>query len=160
MAHYAEYYRVKSLATERDTLFVFVAPSATTLERSLYWIGGWRPTTAFHLIYSESSIHFEFGRVSELQCETVKEGNAISEQLSEWQAGAFEMIGACTNLDMNMGSLVSVLKTADDLRLRKVGKVVKPLTPQQAVEVLIAAAELQFGVRGWRMNQDRRHGNV
>ncbi|XP_048429315.1 protein DOG1-like 4 [Pyrus x bretschneideri] len=182
MAHYAEYYRVKSLATERDTLSVFVAPWATTLERSLYWIGGWRPTTAFHLIYSESSIHFEahifdilqgngtgdlgdltpyqFGRVSELQCETVKEGNAISEQLSEWQAGAFEMIGACTNLDMNMGSLVSVLKTADDLRLRKVRKVVKLLTPQQAVEFLIAAAELQFGVRGWGMNQDRRHGNV
>lgn len=90
----------------------------------------------------------------------MKEGNAISEQLSEWHAGAFEMIGACTNLDMNMGSLVSVLKTADDLRLRKVRKVVKLLTPQQAVEFLIAAAELQFGVRGWGMNQDRRHGNV
>ncbi|XP_068309869.1 transcription factor TGA2.1-like [Pyrus communis] len=43
MAHYAEYYSVKSLAAERDTVSVFVAPWATTLERSLYWIGGLAP---------------------------------------------------------------------------------------------------------------------
>ncbi|CAB4307724.1 unnamed protein product [Prunus armeniaca] len=182
MSHYDEYYRVKARATERDALAVFVAPWATTLERSLHWIAGWRPTTAFHLVYSESSIHFEahivdilrgfctgdlgdlspsqFRRVSELQCETVKEENAISEELSEWQEGASELMGACTNLDMKMGRLVSVLKKADDLRLRTVRKVVELLTPQQAVEFLIAAAELQFGVRGWGMNQDRQRGNV
>ncbi|KAB2605539.1 transcription factor TGA5-like [Pyrus ussuriensis x Pyrus communis] len=182
MAHYAEYYRVKSLAVERDALSVFVAPWATTLERSLHWIGGWRPTTAFHLVYSESSIHFEahivdilrghrtgdlgdltpsqFRRVSDLQCETVKEENAISDELSEWQDGACELMGACTNLETNMGLLVSVLKKADELRLKTLRKVVELLTPQQAVEFLIAAAELQFGVRGWGLNQDRRRGNV
>lgn len=94
MSHYAEYYRVKSVAAERDALAVLAAPWATTLERSLHWIAGWRPTTVFHLVYSESSILFEshiidilrglrtgdlgdlspsqFRRVSELQCETVK----------------------------------------------------------------------------------------
>ncbi|KAM1311287.1 hypothetical protein EV2_008071 [Malus domestica] len=182
MAHYAEYYRVKSLAAERDALSVFVAPWATTLERSLHWIGGWRPTTAFHLVYSESSIHFEahivdilrgyrtgdlgdltpsqFRRVSDLQCETVKEENAISDELSEWQDGACELMGEYTNLETNMGLLVSVLKKADELRLKTLRKVVELLTPQQAVEFLIAAAELQFGVRGWGLNQDRRRRNV
>ncbi|CAN6690904.1 unnamed protein product [Malus baccata var. baccata] len=182
MAHYVEYYRVKSLAAERDALSVFVAPWATTLERSLHWIGGWRPTTAFHLVYSESSIHFEahivdilrgyrtgdlgdltpsqFRRVSDLQCETVKEENAISDELSEWQDGACELMGECTNLETNMGLLVSVLKKADELRLKTLRKVVELLTPQQAVEFLIAAAELQFGVRGWGLNQDRRRRNV
>ena len=93
MSHYAEYYQVKSAAAEGDALGVFAAPWATALERSLHWIAGWRPTTVFHLIYSESSILFEshiidilrghrtgdlgdlspsqFRRVSELQCHTV-----------------------------------------------------------------------------------------
>ncbi|XP_055960806.1 protein DOG1-like 4 [Mercurialis annua] len=59
MSHYAEYYRVKSVAAERDVLTVFTAPWASWLERSLHWIAGWRPTTLFHLVYTESSILFE-----------------------------------------------------------------------------------------------------
>lgn len=59
MTHYVEYYRVKSAATERDVFNVFAAPWASSLERSLHWIAGWRPTTVFHLIYTESSILFE-----------------------------------------------------------------------------------------------------
>lgn len=93
MSHYAEYYRVKSVGAERDPLAMFAAPWASALERSLHWIADWRPTTVFHLVYSESSILFEshiidilrglrtgdlgdlsssqFRRVSELQCDTV-----------------------------------------------------------------------------------------
>lgn len=59
MSHYAEYYRVKGLAVERDVLSVVAAPWATALERSLHWIAGWRPTTIFHLVYTESSTLFE-----------------------------------------------------------------------------------------------------
>ena len=94
MCHYAEYYKLKAQATERDAVSVLTAPWASSLERSLHWIAGWRPTTAFHLVYTESSIRFEshiadilrglrtgdlgdlspsqFRRVSELQCETVR----------------------------------------------------------------------------------------
>lgn len=108
MSHYDEYYRVKSLFAKNDVLSFFSAPWTSVLERSLHWICGWRPTTAFHLIYSESSILFQshvvdilrgrgtgdlgdlspgqFRRVSELQCETVQEENDITDELSEWQA--------------------------------------------------------------------------
>ncbi|CAN1335575.1 Protein DOG1-like 2 [Linum perenne] len=138
---------------------MFTAPWASSLERSLHWIAGWRPTTLFHLVYTESSILFEshivdilkgmktgdlgdlspaqFRRVSELQCDTVKEENSITDELSEWQDGASEL--------------------ADDLRLKTVRRVVELLTPQQAVEFLIAAAELQFGVRRWGQDQDGHH---
>lgn len=93
MSHYTEYYRVKALAAQRDALSVIAAPWDTCLERSLHWIAGWRPTTAFHIIYTESSIQFEshiadilrglstgdlrdlspaqFRLISELQSETV-----------------------------------------------------------------------------------------
>ncbi|KGN55047.1 protein DOG1-like 4 [Cucumis sativus] len=181
MSHYSDYYRVKSMAAERDPLSVFSAPWATSLERSLHWIAGWRPTTTFHLIYTESSILFEsrifdilrglhtgdlgdlspsqIRRVSELQCETVEEENAITEELSEWQDDVSELLGTRTEVTGRVEGLVNIIKKADALRLRTVQKVVELLTPKQAVEFFIAAAELQFGVRGWGLDQDRQRGN-
>ncbi|GLT48627.1 hypothetical protein SLA2020_222410 [Shorea laevis] len=179
LSHYSEYYRVKSTAAEHDVLEIFAAPWASSLERSLHWIGGWRPTTVFHLVYTESSILFEshiidilrglktgdlgdlspnqFRRVSELQCETVKEENAITDELSEWQSSVSELVGAsCTDVDQMIGRLVIVLRKADELRLKTLRRVVELLTPQQAVEFLIAAAELQFGVHSWGVNLDRQ----
>lgn len=181
LTHYTEYYKVKSAEAQRDVFNVFAAPWASSLERSLHWIAGWRPTTVFHLVYTESSTLFEshivdilrglrtgdlgdlspsqFRRVSELQCETVKEENAITDELSEWQDGASELVGDCSaSVDKKIRLLVSIVQKADDLRLRTVRRVVDLLTTQQAVEFLIAAAELQFGVRKWGLDQDRRRG--
>jgi len=98
LSHHQDYYNAKSMAAEKDPLHVLASPWATSLERSLHWIAGWRPTTAFHLIYTESSLLFEshiidilrgfrtgdlgdlspnqFRRVSDLQCDTVS--NSIS----------------------------------------------------------------------------------
>ncbi|CAK9151714.1 unnamed protein product [Ilex paraguariensis] len=181
-SHYAEYYRVKSLAAKNDVLSVFSAPWSTSLERSLHWIAGWRPTTAFHLIYTESSIFFEshvvdilrglrtgdlgdltpgqFHRVSELQCQTVQEENAITDELSDWQDGAGDLFRVCADLEEKMERLVVILEKADALRLKTIGRVVELLTPQQSVEFFIAAAHLQFGIRGWGTNQDLRRGNA
>lgn len=107
ISHINEYYRVKSLAAKNDILYIFSAPWSNSLERSLYWIAGWRPTTAFHIIYSECGIQLEshitnilngfrngdladlspdqLTRFSELQCETIQQENNITEQLSNWQ---------------------------------------------------------------------------
>ncbi|KAI3753668.1 hypothetical protein L2E82_25728 [Cichorium intybus] len=178
MFHFSEYYRVKSLAANQDVLSIFSARWSTTLERSLHWIAGWRPTTAFHLIYTESSILFEsrildilhgirtgdlgdlspaqFTRVSELQCETVQQENAITDQLSEWQDEVSELIGgSCGDLDKKIQRLVKVVEKADELRMRTLKAVVELLTPQQAVEFLIAAAQLHFGIHRWGLNHDR-----
>ncbi|XP_009618663.1 protein DOG1-like 4 [Nicotiana tomentosiformis] len=181
MSHYYEYYRVKSLAAKNDIFSVFSAPWSTSLERSLHWIAGWRPTTAFHLIYTESSILFEshiidilrglrYGdlgdlspdqlhRVSELQCEAVQEENAIADELSDWQDGASEVIGLTGDIDVKMEGLVSILERADKLRMKTIENLVQLLSPQQAVEFLIAAAHLQFGIRRWGINHDRQRGN-
>lgn len=89
----------------------------------------------------------------------MREENAITEEFSEWQNSASEITNVCADLNEKIGRLVSVLRKADDLRLRTVQSVVDLLTPQQAVEFLIAAAELQFGVRGWGVNHDRQREN-
>lgn len=179
MTHYDEYYRVKSLAAKNDVLSLFSAPWLNFLERSLHWIVGWRPTTLFHLVYTESSILFEshvidilrgvrtgdlgdlspsqLGRVSELQCETVREENAINDELSKWQEGVSEIVGrTCVDLDEKIQRMVSIVEKAEDLRLRTFKELVQLLTPQQATEFLVAAAELQFGVHWWGLNQDRQ----
>ncbi|XP_024968424.1 protein DOG1-like 3 isoform X1 [Cynara cardunculus var. scolymus] len=179
MFHFSEYYRVKSIAANQDVLSIFSARWSTTLERSLHWIAGWRPTTAFHLIYTESSILFEsrildilhglrtgdlgdlspaqFTGVSELQCETVQQENAITDQLSEWQQDEASALigGTCVDLDKKIEGLVKIVEKADELRLRTLKAVVELLTPQQAVEFLIAAAQLHFGIHRWGLNHDR-----
>lgn len=89
----------------------------------------------------------------------MEEENAITEELSEWQDDVSELIGTRTEVTGRVEGLVSIIKKADDLRLRTMQKVVELLTTKQAVEFLIAAAELQFGVRGWGLNQDRQRAN-
>ena len=105
-----DYYLVKSAAVQQDVLNVLAAPWATAFERSLHWIAGWRPTTAFQLIHTRSTMFIEsrvynmlngglaftgdlgdlsadrFTALSRLQCRTVQEENALSDQLSAWQA--------------------------------------------------------------------------
>ncbi|MFS7984263.1 putative transcription factor TGA like domain-containing protein [Helianthus anomalus] len=201
MFHFSEYYRVKSLAAKQDVLSIFCARWASTLERSLYWIAGWRPTTAFHLIYTESSVRFEsrmvdilhgihtgdlgdlspaqFTRVSEIQCETVQQENAVTNQLSEKGRNcccgqvrpflttrkrkpteiccfdeACDILGG-TCVDRKIERLVKIMEKADELRLKTLKAVVELLTPQQAAEFLIAAAQLHFGVHRWGLNHDR-----
>ncbi|KAF8391218.1 hypothetical protein HHK36_023520 [Tetracentron sinense] len=178
MTHYYDYYRVKSSASKHNILSILTPTWTTPLERSLQWVAGWRPTTVFHLIYTESSVRFEaqimdilrgrrtgdlgdlspsqLGGVSELQCETVREENEITEELSEWQVNVEDLISVCPDMEGKIQRLVKVVEKADDLRLKTIQRVVEILTPQQAVEFLIAAAELQFGVRGWGLDQDRR----
>ena len=85
----------------------------------------------------------------------VKEENAITEELSEWQESWCELLGSSADIDEKIGRLVTILKKADDLRVRTLRTVVGMLTPQQGVEFLIAAAELLFGIRGWGINHDR-----
>lgn len=111
MSHVRDYYLVKSDVAQKDVLYVLAAPWATAFERSLYWIGGWRPTTAYHVIHTKGTVLIEtrihsmlnggvtymtgdlgdlsadqFTALSHLQCRTVQEENALSDQLSLWQA--------------------------------------------------------------------------
>jgi hypothetical protein len=90
----------------------------------------------------------------------VKEENAITEELSEWQDSASDMMGSDTDVDKKIERLVSIIKKADSLRLRTLRSVVGFLSPQQAIEFLIASAELTVGIRGWGLNHDRSRPRI
>lgn len=110
MSHIRDYYLVKSARAQQDVLYLLAAPWASAFERSLHWMWGWRPTTAFHIIHTKSTVLIEsriqnmlnggvtsmtgglsdlsanqFTALSHLQCQTVNEENALGDQLSIWQ---------------------------------------------------------------------------
>ncbi|KAL2902475.1 Protein DOG1-like 1 [Bienertia sinuspersici] len=110
MRHYEDYYRVKSSSIERDVIYMMNAPWLTHLENTFLWIGGWRVTITFHLLYSVVGLQFEAQltdflqgsigttrdlgsdltstqliRIDELQKETVRQERELSETLASLQ---------------------------------------------------------------------------
>lgn len=59
IGHYEEYYKVKSYWVQADVFTMLAPPWRTDLEDSFQWIGGWRPSMAFHLLYSKVGLQLE-----------------------------------------------------------------------------------------------------
>ncbi|KAK9167499.1 hypothetical protein Scep_002690 [Stephania cephalantha] len=107
--HYEHYYKAKSRWVDRDVLAMLAPSWRSTLEDAFLWLGGWRPTMAFHLLYSKSGIQMEtrlaeltrglgigktdlgglspsqLSKADELQRRTVREERAVSERMAEVQ---------------------------------------------------------------------------
>ncbi|KAL8459485.1 hypothetical protein ACS0TY_036825 [Phlomoides rotata] len=107
IAHYEKYFSIKSEWVKTDVLLLLSPPWNSPLEDAFLWVGGWRPTTAFHLLYSKSSIQFEasfsdllkgkeigdlgdlspeqVSLIDKLQRRTIKEEREITEKLAKQQ---------------------------------------------------------------------------
>lgn len=105
--HYEEYYREKSRYANGDILGMLHPSWRSNLEDAFLWIGGWRPSMAFHLLYSKSGIQLEpnlhdlirgltkgdlgnlngdqLGKIDELQSKTIREERKLSENLAKVQ---------------------------------------------------------------------------
>lgn len=105
--HYKSYYRVKSESVKKDVLHMLAPAWRSVLEQAFLWIGGWRPSVAFHLLYTVVGLQLEAGlaelmaglktgdlgdlsssqiiRVSELHMETVAEERELTETLASLQ---------------------------------------------------------------------------
>ncbi|XP_074311629.1 protein DOG1-like 3 [Silene latifolia] len=107
MRHYENYYRVKSESVRNDVVHMMTPAWRSHLEDAFLWIGGWRPTMAFHLLYSIAGLQLEAGlsellqglstddladlsptqldRIDELQRQTLREEKALTESLAAHQ---------------------------------------------------------------------------
>ncbi|XP_055809483.1 protein DOG1-like 4 [Solanum dulcamara] len=105
--HYEEYYKEKSRYANSDVLGMLNPSWISNLEDAFLWIGGWRPSMAFHLLYSKSGIQLEanlhelirgfttrdlgsltgnqLGKIDELQNKTIREERKLSENLAKVQ---------------------------------------------------------------------------
>nr|GEY67063.1 protein DOG1-like 3 [Tanacetum cinerariifolium] len=112
--HYDEFYKTKSDGAKGDILCMFKPTWLTSLEYTLLWVAGWRPTTAIHLFYSKSGLQLEakladlipvlstrdlgdlslsqINRVDELQRKTVHKERVISEKMATLQESAADTI--------------------------------------------------------------------
>ncbi|KAJ1699358.1 hypothetical protein LUZ63_007870 [Rhynchospora breviuscula] len=116
VSHYERYYETKEASAQRDINPMFSPTWTSTTENIFMWVGGWRPSAAFHLLHSKSGIQLEarlqeiirggvvkdLGDVSaaqmqaldRLQMETVRAERTISEEAAEAQeaVAAAEMV--------------------------------------------------------------------
>ncbi|XP_018810524.1 protein DOG1-like 3 [Juglans regia] len=106
--HYEQYYQAKSRCAKHDAIGVLRAPWTSALENAFMWIGGWRPSMAFHLLYSKSGQQAEeklasfvqgmnsrgdlgdlspsqLSKVDELQRRTIREEREITEKMAKHQ---------------------------------------------------------------------------
>lgn len=59
MLHYEQYYKAKSRSAKQNVLAMFSPTWRSSFEDAFLWIGGWRPSMAFHLLYSKSGLQLE-----------------------------------------------------------------------------------------------------
>lgn len=108
ISHYEKYYRVKFESVQFDVLAMLTPSWRSSLEEAFLWIGGWRPSTAFHLLYSVMGSQFEaafaemlsgletgddlgdltpsqLGLVDELHRKTVKQERELTELMAVHQ---------------------------------------------------------------------------
>ncbi|KAK4416640.1 protein DELAY OF GERMINATION 1 [Sesamum alatum] len=105
--HYEHYYRAKARWAKSDVLSMFNPSWRSSLEDAFLWIGGWRPSMTFHLLYSKSGLQLEarlaeliqglstgdlgdlspgqLDQVNELQKQTIREEKEITEKLAKQQ---------------------------------------------------------------------------
>ncbi|CAL5214624.1 unnamed protein product [Lathyrus oleraceus] len=105
--HYEYYYKEKSICAKKDVLSMFSPPWLSSLEAAFLWIGGWRPSMAFHLLYSKCSVQFQarlneliqgqktcdlgdlsasqLAEIDDLQRRTIREEREIADMMAEHQ---------------------------------------------------------------------------
>ncbi|XP_022894898.1 protein DOG1-like 3 [Olea europaea var. sylvestris] len=164
--HYEHYYKAKERWAKHNVLAMFNPSWTTSLEDAFLWIGGWRPSMAFHLLYSKSGQQFEaqiselirgvstgdlgdispsqLSQADELQRKTIREEREISEKQAKHQ----ETITDSSMVEMSHA--VSELKRGGDVSREggeiDEGQVDTTLAPKEQglVEVLQMADELRM----------------
>ncbi|CAI9768387.1 unnamed protein product [Fraxinus pennsylvanica] len=168
LTHFQEYYQEKSSMIQRDVFLVFSPPWFTALERTFFWIAGFRPDLAFCLAMRSVNdlTEDQTQRLQMLRHVTEMEEEELAEELASIQesvaAPPMEELakqvgrrvvngGGIRDLDAMPNALRSkmenLLTDADSLRIRIVQEVVEILSPAQNVRFLAAAIQLQLRIR-------------
>ncbi|KNA04568.1 hypothetical protein SOVF_198500 [Spinacia oleracea] len=107
MSHYEEFYQARAKSIKENVLLVLTPDWLSKLEDAFLWIGGWRPTTAVHLLYSKAGLQLEarlmevlngvnpddlgnlsvsqLVRVNQVQMQTIAEERKLTEELASHQ---------------------------------------------------------------------------
>ncbi|KAM1055429.1 hypothetical protein ACFX13_029655 [Malus domestica] len=146
MSHYQQYFAEKARTAEEDVFVLFSPPWLSSFERSLLWLGGFKPSMVLRMV--DSSIE-DLTAEQATEMDAVKgETRRAERELLETMARIQESVAAPPILPLarRVGRLMDeetlktammgVIKSADGLRGSTVRKVVKLLSPEQVEERL------------------------
>lgn len=188
LSHYEHYYHVKGRSARQNVFAMFSSSWTSSLENTYLWVGGWRPSMAFHLLYTKFGLQVQsritdflrgiassadvgglepgqLALVDGLQRDIIEEEQQITEKLAKEQEKLADMSmvelvhevsiqeaarredgGGDQRVESELrtkrAGLEEVLEAADLLRLKALRGAVEVLSPSQAGQFLIAAAEL------------------
>lgn len=161
--HYEHYYRAKSRWAKNDVLSMFNPSWRSSLEDAFLWIGGWRPSMAFHLLYSKSGMQLEarladllqglstgdlgdlspsqLDQVNELQKQTIREEKEITEKQAKQQ----ETVADSSMVELTH-AVTEMIREGEVDQVMDDGRVDETLAPKEAglVEVLQRADDLRL----------------
>ncbi|KAK9057550.1 hypothetical protein SSX86_022386 [Deinandra increscens subsp. villosa] len=141
LRHYQDYYDAKSKAAESDVFIMFSPPWLSSYERTLLWVGGFKPSVAFRLV--KDSVGGDLSdeqaeRIAEVRKETRRAEWEIGRALASVQEGVAAAGPGC-DMGNVMGELkaglVAVMRDADGLRQRTGVRVVEALNVGQKHDV-------------------------
>ncbi|XP_010277360.1 PREDICTED: transcription factor HBP-1b(c38)-like isoform X1 [Nelumbo nucifera] len=173
LSHYQQYLGEKSRAAHRDVFLVLSPPWFSSLERALFWIGGFRPGLVFRLVansvgdLSQDQVQW----METLRAETSAEERQLEEELARLQESVVapplsELLrrrgravnGEEGNANPVLESMITefeiLLGSADMLRANTATKMIQILSPVQTVSFLAAAAQLQLRIRRLGFQRD------
>ncbi|XP_078443498.1 protein DOG1-like 4 [Wolffia australiana] len=167
LSHYKSYYLERRRLAERDVLQAFAAPWMTSFERTFLWIGGGRPSLAFRLLDAAGGSGDQAAAVMELRVEAAAEEERLSREMASLQeAMATPVVVAVVRRaaelsdgayppeqDAVVGSVLRSLRLlldrADVLRVAVAKGLVRILSPEKVVKLLVASTHLQIRIRAW-----------
>ncbi|XP_072984589.1 protein DELAY OF GERMINATION 1-like [Typha latifolia] len=85
VGHYEYYYRAKEASARSNVLRMFSPTWTSSTENLFLWAGGWRPSAAFHLLYSKSGLQLE------AQLDQILNGRAV-EDLRDLSAAQLDQV--------------------------------------------------------------------
>lgn len=105
--HYETYYKAKESACHQDILQTVTPDWRSPLEKAFLWLGGWRPSLAFQLVYALAGQQIEAELAEFLDgVDTPTFASLTSSQLSQIS----EMQTATNKQEENLGNEMAVLQ--------------------------------------------------
>lgn len=105
--HYRIYYKAKQNASHQDVLQTVTAPWRSPLEKAFLWLGGWRPSLAFQLVYALAGQQIEAELAEFLEgVDTPTFASLTSLQLSQ----VSELQTATNKLEENLSNDMAMLQ--------------------------------------------------
>lgn len=175
LSHYQEYYDAKSKAAESQDIFImFSPPWFSSLERTLLWATGFKPSVMFRLV--RESVGVDLNQQQKERIALVsEETRRVEREITEAMASVQESVAApplCGWLKRDAASLVdgqvsemenavkelkgammAVMRDADYLRQHTALQVLEVLTPPQKLKFL--AGTSQFWLQSRRLGMER-----